>query len=151
MSGGAQRATGSTAPAPGTGDTAPVVATAAGIPRAGDSPGASDVASAGIPTSAKTGAAGRVPTAAGVAGAVRLAAALLVAAGVLACTPPEAARIRGGGPGADVGNRDAVVEMHGGSNMYWKTPCKATEAQCPGPLPTAGTPERDRLLRRWPS
>jgi len=86
-------------------------------------------------------------TAAGTAGAAGLAAAMVLAA----CTPPEAARVQGGGPGADPGNRDAVVEMHGGSNMYWKTPCKATEAQCPGPLPVAGTPERDRLLQRWPS
>ncbi len=67
----------------------------------------------------------------------------------VACTPPEARRVRGGGPGADPGNRDAVIEMHGGSNMYWKTPCLATDEQCPGPLPAAGTPERDRLLRQW--
>ena len=91
--------------------------------------------------------------AAGIASVARVAAAACLAAAMIlaACTPPEAARTRGGGPGADTGNRDAVVEMHGGSNMYWKTPCKATEAQCPGPLPAAGTPDRDRLLRRWPS
>jgi len=95
----------------------------------------------------------------GIAGAARrtatvrlaVAAGLATAVSLAACTSPEATRVRGGGPGADMGNRDAVVEMHGGSNMYWKTPCKATEAQCPGPLPAAGTPERDRLLREWPS
>lgn len=65
------------------------------------------------------------------------------------CTPPEAARVQGGGPGADLGNRDAVVELHGGSNMYWETPCRATKLQCPGPLPAAGLPERDRLLKQW--
>lgn len=81
----------------------------------------------------------------------RMGVLIAAAAGLVACTPPEAARVRGGGPGADLGNRDAVVELHGGSNMYWKTPCKATKAQGPGPLPAAGTPERDRLLRQWPT
>ncbi|HEX7118366.1 MAG TPA: hypothetical protein VF212_06240 [Longimicrobiales bacterium] len=76
---------------------------------------------------------------------------IVAAAGLAACTAPESARVRGGGPGADPGNRDAVVEMHGGSNMYWETPCRATEAQCPGSLPAAGLPERDRLLRQWPT
>lgn len=74
------------------------------------------------------------------------------AAWAAACTPPEAKRVRGGGPGADPGNRDPVVEMHGGSNMYWETPCRTTvEAECPGPLPVAGVPERDRLLKQWGS
>jgi hypothetical protein len=31
-------------------------------------------------------------------------------------------RSRGGGPGADVGNRDKIVEMHEGSQPFWKTP-----------------------------
>jgi hypothetical protein len=39
-----------------------------------------------------------------------------------ACTSPERTRTRGGGPGADVGNRDKVVEMHEGSRPFWKTP-----------------------------
>jgi hypothetical protein len=39
-----------------------------------------------------------------------------------ACTSPEARRTRGGGSGADVGNRPAHVEMHGGSDQFWKTP-----------------------------
>lgn len=38
------------------------------------------------------------------------------------CTSPEATRTRGGGPGADAGNRPAAVKMHGGSNPYWRTP-----------------------------
>jgi hypothetical protein len=136
----AKRATGIVMPAPGNRVAGSVVATAAAI-------GSADIA-----TSSKI-AARRIPPAAGMSGAARFAAAAGLASAILlaACTPPEAARIRGGGPGADTGNRDAVVEMHGGSNMYWKTPCKATEAQCPGPLPAAGTPDRDRLLRRWPS
>ena len=39
-----------------------------------------------------------------------------------ACDSPETARSRGGGPGADVGNRDKVVEMHEGSQPFWQTP-----------------------------
>ena len=38
------------------------------------------------------------------------------------CASPEAARTRGGGPGADPGNRRARIEMHGGSDQFWKTP-----------------------------
>jgi hypothetical protein len=48
-----------------------------------------------------------------------LALAVLAAVG---CTSPEATRQRGGGPGADVGNRGPVVEMHGGSRPYHATP-----------------------------
>ena len=38
------------------------------------------------------------------------------------CTSPEASRTRGGGPGADVGNRSEVVEMHEGSKPFYETP-----------------------------
>jgi hypothetical protein len=49
--------------------------------------------------------------------------AALIACGALsACTSPEATRSRGQGPGADVGNRAAVVKMHEGSQPFWKTP-----------------------------
>jgi hypothetical protein len=48
-----------------------------------------------------------------------IAIAALCAAG---CTSPEARRSRGGGPGADVGNRPAAVRMHEGSRPYWNTP-----------------------------
>jgi len=48
-----------------------------------------------------------------------LAACLVVVAG---CTSPETQRTRGGGPGADVGNRPATVKMHEGSQPFWKTP-----------------------------
>lgn len=47
---------------------------------------------------------------------------LLVLGAVAACSSPEATRMRGGGPGADVGNRGEVVQMHGGSQPYWRTP-----------------------------
>ena len=42
----------------------------------------------------------------------------LAAAG---CASPEATRVPGG-HGADVGNRTSVVEMHNGSEPFWKTP-----------------------------
>jgi hypothetical protein len=38
------------------------------------------------------------------------------------CTSPEARRTRGGGPGADIGNRRSTVELHEGSRPFWKTP-----------------------------
>ena len=47
----------------------------------------------------------------------------LAAAVVLAgCESPEATRTRGGGPGADRGNRPADVRMHEGSRQFWQTP-----------------------------
>jgi hypothetical protein len=39
-----------------------------------------------------------------------------------ACASPETKRTRGGGPGADVGNRGKDVDMHEGSRPFWKTP-----------------------------
>ena len=39
-----------------------------------------------------------------------------------ACASPETRRTRGGGPGADVGNRGKDVDMHEGSRPFWKTP-----------------------------
>jgi hypothetical protein len=39
-----------------------------------------------------------------------------------ACDSPENTRTRGGGPGADVGNRNRVVQMHEGSRPFEKTP-----------------------------
>lgn len=57
-----------------------------------------------------------------------------------ACASPEAARVRGGGPGADVGNREEVVEFHAGAEPYYRTPCVvATEMPCQGPPPVFGT------------
>ena len=38
-----------------------------------------------------------------------------------ACDSPETARSRGGAAGADVGNRGKVLEMHEGSQPFWKT------------------------------
>ena len=67
-----------------------------------------------------------------VAGAVVLALA--------ACHSPEASRRRGGHDGADVGNRDPVVQLHAGSEMYYDTPCLMPEKKCTGPLPASGLP-----------
>ena len=53
-----------------------------------------------------------------VAFTVVLAACIAVAG----CASPEAARTRGGGRGADRGNRPANVKMHEGSRQYWETP-----------------------------
>lgn len=72
----------------------------------------------------------------------RLAFAACLLVGVAACESPEAARTRGGGPGADVGNRGDVVEMHAGSVIYARTPCLTTLPECTGPLPL-GTARAD--------
>ena len=62
------------------------------------------------------------------------------ALGVAACHSPEASRARGGGRGADVGNRDPVVQMHAGSRVYYDTPCLMPDKKCTGPLPASGLP-----------
>jgi hypothetical protein len=51
-------------------------------------------------------------------------ALLLVIVLAGACGSPEAERTRGGGPGADVGNHGAPVEIHGALNMFHSTPQK---------------------------
>ncbi|HWO43348.1 MAG TPA: hypothetical protein VNO43_16260 [Candidatus Eisenbacteria bacterium] len=53
---------------------------------------------------------------------VRSLALGLILLAAAACTSPEASRVRGAGPGADVGNRTARVELHAGSQPYWHTP-----------------------------
>ena len=55
---------------------------------------------------------------------MRIAFGTLLAAciGVAGCQSPEAVRTRGGGPGADRGNRPAIVKMHEGSRQFWQTP-----------------------------
>jgi hypothetical protein len=53
----------------------------------------------------------------------RAATALLIACVALGgCTSPETRRTRGGGSGADVGNRSPRVKMHEGSDPFWRTP-----------------------------
>jgi hypothetical protein len=76
---------------------------------------------------------------------VRFALLLVwLATGLLACDSPEAWRTRGGGTGADVGNRRPIVEMHESPQPYFKTPCVSIRDQCPESLPTSGIPTSDR-------
>jgi hypothetical protein len=62
--------------------------------------------------------------------------------GAAACASPEAARERGGGPGADPGNRDAIVEIHQGAEPYHGTPCRMTDVECPEVETPFGTERR---------
>ncbi len=71
-------------------------------------------------------------------------AALIALTALTGCDSPEAQRTRGGGPGADVGNRGKVVEMHEGSQPFWKTP-QIISAKHP-PLEPAR--QADELSRR---
>ncbi len=48
-----------------------------------------------------------------------------------ACVSPETTRTRGGGPGADVGNRRQIVKLHEGSDPFWKTPDRIPGEQHP--------------------
>jgi len=61
---------------------------------------------------------------------VVLLAGLVLAA---ACSP-EATRSRGGGPGADIGNRGAAVELHGAppTTMFYRTPAEGLAAPMGG-------------------
>ena len=72
-----------------------------------------------------------------------LRVALLLAAGLAACTSPEATRVRAGGPGGDTGNRARVVEMHEGSEPYWRTPRLIGEA-LRAPTRAAGQADQPR-------
>ena len=63
---------------------------------------------------------------------------LLGVVALVACDSPEAERVRGGGPGADLGNRSALVQMHRGAEPYAGTPCLASLEECTGPLPVSG-------------
>ena len=58
---------------------------------------------------------------------------------VAACRSPEEGRVRGGGAGADVGNRGDSTSTHGGSEMFYRTPCLMPEAECPGPQAASGS------------
>jgi hypothetical protein len=63
--------------------------------------------------------------------------AVAVLAGLMGCNSPEASRSRGGGAGADVGNR-ADVELHGGSRIYHGTPLIIPERARGGTAPAGG-------------
>ncbi len=53
---------------------------------------------------------------------MRLALLMITSAVIAGCTSPETTRSRGGGPGADLGNRGSIVRMHEGSRPYEDTP-----------------------------
>jgi hypothetical protein len=72
----------------------------------------------------------------------------LTLAAAAGCTSPEATRLRGGGPGADPGNRGAeMVQMHEGADPYWRTPQRIDE-RLRAPIQTAR--QADRLSRGQP-
>ena len=53
---------------------------------------------------------------------MRLALLMILTAVTAGCASPEGSRSRGGGPGADVGNRSSIVRMHEGSRQFERTP-----------------------------
>jgi hypothetical protein len=69
------------------------------------------------------------------AGSRFFSTSLVLALLLTACSSPETKRVRGGGSGADVGNRRQNIEMHAGSRPYWQTP-KLIGSESP-PLETA--------------
>ena len=74
-----------------------------------------------------------------------LAFALAASLVMVSCTSPEATRVRAGGPGGDPGNRRGeVVQMHEGSDPYWRTPVRLDE-RLRAPIDTAR--QADRLSR----
>jgi hypothetical protein len=68
---------------------------------------------------------------------------LAVICALAACASPETGRLRGGGPGADVGNRTKFVRMHEGADPFYKTP-QLIRSQ---PPPLASARQADRLSR----
>jgi hypothetical protein len=74
----------------------------------------------------------------------RLFGLLIVISALAACTSPETTRTRGGGPGADIGNRGQILQMHEGSKPFEKTP-KLIPAQHP---PLAAANQADQLSRK---
>jgi hypothetical protein len=61
-----------------------------------------------------------------------------------ACASPEMTRTRGGGPGADPGNRGKIVRLHEGARPFEKTP-KLIPAKHPSLDPAN---QADQLSRR---
>jgi hypothetical protein len=68
----------------------------------------------------------------------RIAALLPMAVLMVACASPERARTRGGGLGADTGNRDRMVRMHEGAQPYHDNRCAMRPKECNGPMPVFG-------------
>jgi hypothetical protein len=72
----------------------------------------------------------------------RALAAMALLAVLGGCTSPEATRMRAGGPGGDVGNR-GDVELHGGSQPYYRTPT-AGDGLLPRPAKAAASAARPK-------
>ena len=66
----------------------------------------------------RTGRAGRLLGRGRSLGLVLVGGALLTAA----CSSPEATRMRQGGPGGDIGNRPAQVQIHGRTDPSYDVP-----------------------------
>jgi hypothetical protein len=77
--------------------------------------------------------------------AIILTTLLIGCVAVGGCVSPETTRTRGHGPGADVGNRRPVVELHEGSDPFWKTPDRIPGEQHP---PLASARQAQQLSRR---
>jgi len=77
---------------------------------------------------------------------VILSVFLLIAVSLymVGCASPESTRTRGGGPGADPGNRGKIVRLHEGARPFEKTP-KIIPTKHP-PLDPAD--QADQLSRR---
>jgi hypothetical protein len=69
---------------------------------------------------------------------VRVWLALVFVGAIAACASPEAGRGRGGGRGADPGNHAALVQVHAGAKIYYRTPCRTIKVKCSG-VATSGT------------
>src|SRR5438132_13575616 len=78
---------------------------------------------------------------------------VLTLAGLAGCASAEATRVRGGGPGADLGNHDRVAELHAGAKIYYRTPCRTVKVKCTGPLPVFGArgTTESRSEGPWPA
>ena len=70
-------------------------------------------------------------------------ALLVICIAMAGCASPERARRRGGGPGADVGNRSRTVEMHEGSQPFWQTP-ERISSEHPSLQPALQADQRSR-------
>jgi hypothetical protein len=53
---------------------------------------------------------------------MKLFLVLITSLTISGCTSPEVSRTRGGGAGADLGNRSSIVRMHEGANPFEDTP-----------------------------
>jgi hypothetical protein len=69
---------------------------------------------------------------------------LVGCAAVVGCVSPETTRTRGGGPGADVGNKGPTVKLHEGSDPFWNTPDRIPGEQHP---PLASARQAQQLSR----